>query len=301
MLTPDPLLGMLGNSQSLGRYAYVTNNPASLSDPGGFLFGKVGKFFKRAIRGFGSLAQRTVRNYGREIVAAVAAYYTAGSVSGAYMAATPTASLAVGDTLGAVAGGAVAGGISTGEVRGVLVGAAGGAAFGAMGTAYGDVWNAERVLLSAAAGGALAEAGGGEFRQGFMFAGGAAGFAWGYQEMVKYGATWESGGAAQGKYRYSLPYKDANNFGGASLSIDPGSFWSEGGKLSRFMNRIPSMNAIAGMHDVFQVRLDQFGGSHFGSILRNSLNIPGMPVAAALSYPALLQGVPAVMMATDED
>ena len=57
------------------------------------------------------------------------------------------------------------------------------------------------------------------------------------------------------------------------------------------------MNAIAGLHDVFQVRLDQFGGS----MLRGGLNIPGMPVAAALTYPALLQGVPAVMMATDED
>lgn len=301
MLTPDPLLGMLGNSQSLGRYAYVTNNPASLRDPGGFLFGKVGKFFKRAIRGFGSLARRTVRNYGREIVAAVAAYYTAGAVSGAYMAATPTASLAVGDTLGAVAGGAVAGGVSTGEVRGVLVGAAGGAAFGAMGASYGDAWNAERVLLSGAAGGALAEAGGGEFRQGFMFAGGAAGFAWGYQEIVNYGATWEPGGEARGKDRFTMPGRGDINFGAAAQVVDPNSFWNEGGSLSRFMNRIPGMNAIAGMHDVFQVRLDQFGGSHFGSILRGGLNIPGMPVAAALTYPALLQGVPAVMMATDED
>lgn len=301
MLTPDPVLGLLGNPQSLGRYAYVTNNPASLSDPGGFLFGKVGKFFKRAIRGFGSLTQRTIRNYGREIVAAVAAYYTAGAVSGAYMAATPTASLAAGDTLGAVAGGAVAGGVSTGELRGVMVGAAGGAAFGAMGAAYGDTWNAERVLLSGTAGGALAEAGGGEFRQGFMFAGGAASFSWGYQEIVKYGATWESGGAARGKYRYDMPIAGANNFGVAVTRLDPGSFWNEGGSLSRFMNRIPGMNAIAGMHDVFQVRLDQFGGSHFGSILRGGLNIPGMPVAAALTYPALLQGVPAVMMATEED
>lgn len=301
MLTPDPLLGLLGNSQSLGRYAYVTNNPASLSDPGGFLFGKVGKFFKRAIRGFGSLARRTVRNYGREIVAAVAAYYTAGAVSGAYMAATPTASLAVGDTLGAVAGGAVAGGVSTGELRGVLVGAAGGAAFGAMGAAYGDAWDAERVLLSGAAGGALAEAGGGEFRQGFMFAGGAAGFAWGYQEVVGFGATWESGGAAQGKDRYTMPRRGGINFGAAAQVVDPNSFWNEGGSLSRFMNRIPGMNAIAGLHDVFQVRLDQFGGNHFGSILRGGLNIPGMPVSAALTYPALLQGVPAVMMATDDD
>ena len=301
MLTPDPVLGVLGNPQTLNRYAYVTNNPASLSDPGGFLFGRIGKFFKRAIRGVGSLLQRTVRNYGREIVAAVAAYYTAGAVSEAYMAATPTASLTAGDTLGAVAGGAVAGGVSTGEVRGVAVGAAGGAAFGAMGAAYGDAWNAERVLLSGTAGGVLAEAGGGDFRQGFMFAGGAAGFAWGYQEIVNYGATWEPGGEARGKDRFTMPRKGDINFGAAAQVVDPNSFWKEGGSLSRFMNRIPGMNAIAGMHDVFQVRLDQFGGSHFGSILRGGLNIPGMPVAAALTYPALLQGVPAVMMATDED
>lgn len=301
MLTPDPVLGILGNSQTLNRYAYVTNNPASLRDPSGFLFGKVGKFFKRAIRGFGSLSRRTVRNYGREIVAAVAAYYTAGTVSNAYMAATPTASIATGNTLGAIAGGAVAGGVSTGEVRGVLVGATGGAAFGAMGAAYGDTWNAERVLLSGAAGGVLAEAGGGDFRQGFMFAGGAAGFAWGYQELVDYGATWASGGEARGKYRYTMPHEGANVIGRATEAIDPNSFWNEGGTLSRFLNHIPGMNAIAGMHDIFQVRLDQFGGSHFGSMLRNGLNVPGMPVAAALTYPALLQGVPAVMMATDED
>jgi RHS repeat-associated protein len=301
MLTPDPLLGILGNSQSLGRYAYVTNNPASLSDPGGFLFGRVGKFFKRAIRGFGSLAQRTVRNYGREIVAAVAAYYTAGLVSEAYMAATPTASMATGNTLGAMAGGAVAGGVSTGDVRGVAVGATGGAAFGAMGAAWGDSWGAGRVLASGAVGGALAEAGGGDFRQGFLFAGGAAGFAWGYQEAVNYGATWGSGEPAQVKNRYTMPRSGVNNFGGAVRAIDLNSFWNEGGQLSRVMNRIPGMNAIAGMHDVFQVRLDQFGGSHFGSILRTGLNVPGMPVAAALTYPALLQGVPAVMMATEED
>lgn len=301
MLTPDPLLGILGNTQSLGRYAYVTNNPASLSDPGGFLFGKVGKFFKRAIRGFGSLARRTVRNYGREIVGAVAAYYTAGAVSGAYMAATPTASLATGNTLGAMAGGAVAGGISTGDIRGVAVGATGGALYGGMGAAWGDTWNAGRVLASGAVGGALAEAGGGEFRQGFMFAGGAAGFAWGYQEIVKYGAVWEPGGAAQGKFSDDMPIASANNIGTATTQLDPNSFWKEGGSLSRAMNRIPGMNAIAGMHDVFQIRLDQFGGNRFGSILRTGLNIPGMPVAAALTYPALLQGVPAVMMATDED
>jgi RHS repeat-associated protein len=301
MLTPDPLMGILGNSQSLGRYAYVINNPASLSDPGGFLFGKVGKFFKRGIRGIGSFARRTIRNYGREIVAAVAAYYTAGAVSDAYMAATPGASLATGDTLGAIAGGAVGGGVSTGDLRGVAVGAVGGAAFGAMGTAWGDSWSAQRVLASGVTGGVLAEAGGGEFRQGFMFAGGAAGLAWGYRSVVGYGATWESGGPAQARGRYTLPQAGANVIGQAVEGIDPNSIWNEGGHISRALNRVPGINAIAGMHDVFQVRLDQFGGSRFGSILRNGLNVPGMPVAAALTYPTLLQGVPAVMMASDED
>lgn len=301
MLTPDPLLGILGNPQSLGRYAYVTNNPASLSDPGGFLFGKVGKFFKRAIRSLGSLAQRTVRKYGREIVAAVAAYYTAGAVSEAWMAANPAASMAAGDTLGAMAGGAVAGGVSTGDLRGIAVGTAGGAMFGGMDAAWGGSWNAERVLASGVAGGVLAEAGGGQFRKGFMFAGTAAGLSWGYQEIVKYGASWESGGAARGKYRYTMPRDGVNNIGEAVATIDPNSVWGEGGRLSRVMNRVPGINAVAGLHDVFQLRLDQFGGSRFGPILRGGLNFPGMPVAAALTYPALLQGVPAVMMATDED
>ena len=60
------------------------------------------------------------------------------------------------------------------------------------------------------------------------------------------------------------------------------------------------MNAIAGLHDVFQVRLDQLGGDRFGSVLRNSLNFPGMPVAAGLTYPALFDGVPSVALAMDD-
>lgn len=49
------------------------------------------------------------------------------------------------------------------------------------------------------------------------------------------------------------------------------------------MNAIPGINAVSGMHDVFQVRLDQFGGS----FARNVLNVPGMPLAAGLTYGAL--------------
>jgi hypothetical protein len=60
------------------------------------------------------------------------------------------------------------------------------------------------------------------------------------------------------------------------------------------------MNAIAGMHDVFQVRLDQLGGDRFGSVLRNSLNFPGMPVAAGLTYPALFDGAPSVALVVED-
>jgi RHS repeat-associated protein len=297
MLTPDPVLGVLGNPQSLSRYAYVTNNPASLTDPDGFLFGRIGKFFKRGIRGIGSLARRTVRNYGREIAAAVAAYYTAGLVSETYMAATPGASLATGDTLGAMAGGAVAGGVSTGDIRGVAVGAAGGAAFGAMGATWGDTWNGERVLTSGLVGGALAEANGGDFRQGFMFAGGAAGFAWGYQEIVDYGATWDSGGEAQGKGRYTMPGKDINNFGRgpdrlirvhSGMKVEIQSRHEPGSRHERYRRNARCLSGAPG----------QFGGSHFGSHTAGRLNVPGMPLLR--TYPVLLQGVPAVMMATDE-
>jgi hypothetical protein len=97
-----------------------------------------------------------------------------------------------------------------------------------------------------------------------------------------------------------MPNEGANNFAESRRVVDPSTFTGEGGRLSRFMNRIPGMNAIAGMHDVFQVRLDMLGGDHFGSVLRSSLNYPGMPLAAGLTYPALFDGVPSVAVAMDD-
>ena len=117
---------------------------------------------------------------------------------------------------------------------------------------------------------------------------------------MNYEATWGPGGAAQGKQRYDMPNEGANNFAESRRVVDPSTFAGEGGRLSRFMNRIPGMNAIAGLHDVFQIRLDLFGGDHFGSVLRSTLSVPGMPVAAALTYPALFDGVPSVAVAMDD-
>ncbi len=300
MLAPDPVLGNLLNPQSLNRYAYVAGNPTSLVDPSGFFLGRIGKFFKRLVSGIGSLVRRVVENYGREILAAVAGFYTGGAASQWYLASAPAATAVGAGTVGAIAGGAVAGGIVTGDLRGVAVGAVAGAGFGAVGTAYGNSWSAGRILASGVAGGTAAKVGGGEFGEGFAYSGVAATFGYTYDRIVNYGATWGSGGPAQGKQRFDMPIEGANNFAESRPVVDAGTFTGEGGRLSRFMNRVPGMNAIAGMHDVFQVRIDQLGGDRFGSFLRSSLNFPGMPVAAGLTYPALFDGAPSVALAVED-
>ena len=50
------------------------------------------------------------------------------------------------------------------------------------------------------------------------------------------------------------------------------------------LNRVPGINAVAGMHDMFQVSMDRvfFPGA------RDWLNVPGMPVAAAVTCASLL-------------
>ena len=300
MLAPDPMLGNLINPQTLNRYAYVANNPGSLIDPSGFFLGRIGKFFKRLVSGIASLFRRVVDKYGREILAAVAAYYTGGAASQWYLGSAAGATAAGAGTVGAIAGGATAGAIVTGDLRGAALGAVGGAGFGAVGAAYGNTWSLGRIGASGLVGGATAELGGGEFRRGFAFSAGAATFAYAYDRVVSYNATWGPGGAAQGKQRYDMPIEGANNLAESRATIDPTTFTGEGGRLSRFMNRIPGMNAIAGLHDVFQVRLDLFGGDRFGSVLRSSLSFPGMPVAAGLTYPALFDGVPSVAVALDD-
>ena len=300
MLSPDPVLGALERPQTLNRYSYAANNPSSMVDPSGFFLGRIGKFFKRLVSGIGSLFRRVIDKYGREILAAVASFYTGGAVSQWYMASVPSATAVGAGTVGAIAGGAVAGGIVSGDLRGVAAGAVGGAGFGAVGAVWGKTWTFGRVAASGAVGGYTAKVSGGDFREGFGYSAGAAALGFAYNQVVGYGATWASGGEAQGKGRLTMPREGVNNLAESRPVIDPSTFTGEGGQLSRFLNRIPGMNAIAGLHDVFQVRLDMLGGDRFGSTLRSTLNFPGMPVAAGLAYPALFDGVPSVAVAMDD-
>jgi hypothetical protein len=85
-----------------------------------------------------------------------------------------------------------------------------------------------------------------------------------------------------------MPQQGTNNVLFATAT--PGSTaLSEGSMLSRVLNRIPGINSTAGFHDVLMVRLELAGIS---SIASNALLVPTIFPAAALSYGALLPGMP---------
>ena len=107
-----------------------------------------------------------------------------------------------------------------------------------------------------------------------------------YAKAVGYAPTWAKGGAAVGKGRYALPVEGANNVGTQHLRVDPNGLVNEGGYISKGATQAPGINATAGLHDVFQVRLDLWGGQ----LARTALNFPGMPLAAAITYASLLYG-----------
>jgi hypothetical protein len=104
---------------------------------------------------------------------------------------------------------------------------------------------------------------------------------------VRYEATWESGGDAVQKTAFSRPVEGVNNIGTqGQLVTDPG-FWGEGGPLSRFANRMPGINAIAGMHD-------EFIRQYSDSLLRTIVNVPLMLPAVVMTVPALVGETPGV-------
>ena len=156
-LQADPFVE---DSTTLNRYAYVHNNPLSLTDPSGFFSFK--KFFKLAA------------------VVAISVY--TGGLANAALAAGNFAQVLT----YAVLGGALAGGIAAGSIEGALWGAFSGAVFfgigqhfaGSLGEGQGvfgsTFKSGELVRASVAhglAGGTISEMQGGKFGHGFLSAG----------------------------------------------------------------------------------------------------------------------------------
>jgi len=55
---------------------------------------------------------------------------------------------------------------------------------------------------------------------------------------------------------------------------------------------IPGVNAASEIHDVFQVRLGQYGGN----FARNFFNVPGMIPAAGITYAGLMTDTSAIII-----
>ncbi|MFT4190003.1 MAG: RHS repeat-associated core domain-containing protein [Comamonas sp.] len=114
-LSADPYIQSPANLQSYNRYAYVLNNPLTLTDPTGYWSFK--KFFKKVIR---------------PVVAIAVAYYTAGFVN-PYMILNGYGLVAANAAAGAAGG--FAGGLvgSGGHLKAAVHGGISGGVFGAIG------------------------------------------------------------------------------------------------------------------------------------------------------------------------
>ena len=120
-----------------------------------------------------------------------------------------------------------------------------------------------------------------------------------YTKIVDYQPTWAKGGAAVSKAIGARPVEGANNVSFARESPNPNSWWDEGGLISRVGNRVPAINAVAGLHDNVQLGLEALGMAlGVGKTLSFVLNVPGMPVTAAITYGALMTPGNSVGMAT---
>jgi len=144
----------------------------------------------------------------------------------------------------------------------------------------------QKIMVQSGASGISSEIMGGSFKDGFKMGLVTSSARYLYESVVKYKATWESGGDAMSKTSKDTAFKDANNIGVASRTIDKNSWFGEGGRVSRALNQVPGVNAVAGFHDNMQVWFDTVTKSSDG-VLRSVMNIPAMIPAVAVTYSAL--------------
>ena len=324
----DPLLGRFisadsivpqpGNLQAFNRYSYCVNNPLVYVDPSGHFLDiaviAIGAVIGALVAGYKSDWKPEAMAVGAVIggvsggVYSGVSSYMGGIIAGSITNATVAGAIsgaaggaAAGATAGAMSASYYGGNIGSAILKGAGLGAVGGAAFGAIGGYFGKTWNLWRVGACALSGGGVSELAGQGFEKGAIFAGITAFARLTYNKIVGYDLDWKPGGESVGKARFDMPVEGANNIGVQTKPVDPNGCFNEGGTISRSANYMPGVNATAGMHDAFQVRIDEFfGGQDLGEFARNALNVPGVLPAAALSYGGLMADPRAMMLYANE-
>ena len=277
-LSPDPNIQDPYNTQNYNRYSYTLNNPLKHKDPTGYIVNKIGGFLKKIWR---------------PVLAISASVLTMGAATPVFASLVTSAGLmgttaaVVSQALAGAASGFVGGAIASNSFKGGLQSAFGGAMSGGVGGFFGCTWNLERVATEALVGGVSTAVSGGKFNDGLLLSGITASARHLYNSVVRYDVDWKPGGPAQVKSESAMPIEGANNVGTQGHeTIDPEGWVNEGSKLSRFGNHIPGVNAVAGMHDVFQINLDRISLPH----ARLIFNVPGIIPASVVTYAALMQG-----------
>lgn len=218
------------------------------------------------------------------------AYYdstlTGAGLTEAQIAAIGTTGNIIGGTAGGFASGAVAGG----NLRSGFQGSLSGGLFGGV-NSYTQYWSAPgQIGAKAFTGGVLADLQGGDFRTGFIYSGSSATAAWGYQKFVGYMANPSSGDSIAPRGPREPPPPLVNTIGTQVEALKPGIgdylfSAKEGSFLSQALNLVPGVNAVSSFHDNIVIKFDQ------DTFMRDwVMNAPTMPIAAMITYGALLDG-----------
>ncbi len=291
--SPDPFVQSMSAVQAFNRYTYVMNNPLSMIDPTGFRWGNPFKKAKQIVHSISDTLGVAGDVLTGGMLSVNEFLVDHPQVTGIIVGAVVTVATA-NPALGAAASGFIS---SEGDLKAAVTSAATTYAFGVIDSqlfdskTFADVFS--RTIAHGLVGGASAEIQGGKFSRGFALAAAVQGTIEAstslYDQLVNYDADWHPGGGAVLQPNdMPPPVQGANNIGLVCTSQGPPcGFWSEGGPVSVLLNGVPGINATSGMHDQIMNLYEQYVQRPYG-IPFWAINVPTMPVAALLTYPALI-------------
>lgn len=295
-LSADPTMQYPISTQGYDRYAYIGNNPVSGTDPNGYHFYDIAGPVSAILYAAGEDTECSVFCEGAAYaIAAVDGYQQNGFKGALIQAGEMYASNYVSSNYGTnpfeevVLSGLVGGvftQLSGGDFGDGFLTAAASSAGGYFinGTPKGFSQVTESIVESYVVGGTVSVIGGGNYANGAKTMGFYMLFKSLpelYREFVGYPLDPTPGGPAVGKAPTQRPVQGANNVGSQYPVLDPTCIWCEGGNISRALNEVPLINAIAGVHDTFQINLGD-------GLLRDILNVPGMLIAAPFTIAAFI-------------